>query len=80
MSRGLRINSALSKSYVLSIAYRREGYHVQALYCYRKLCSLDPDNVHALWDRASLAKEVGELRTVRPFILKCYFYPYHFSP
>jgi general transcription factor 3C polypeptide 3 (transcription factor C subunit 4) len=41
------------------------GYNQQALYCYRKLYSLDPANVDALWDRASLAKEMGDLRTVR---------------
>ncbi|KIM89674.1 hypothetical protein PILCRDRAFT_812481 [Piloderma croceum F 1598] len=41
------------------------GYNQQALYCYRKLYSLDPNNVDALWDRASLAKEMGDLRTAR---------------
>ena len=47
--------------------FRRElGYSQQALYCYRKVCSLDPTNVDALWDRASLAKETGDLKTVRP--------------
>ncbi len=46
---------------------RSQGYHQQALYCYRKLYQLDPSNVNALWDRASLAKEVGDLRTVRVF-------------
>ena len=46
------------------------GYHQQALYCYRKLCQLDPSNVNALWDRASLAKEVGDLRTARSLTMK----------
>ncbi|KII83764.1 hypothetical protein PLICRDRAFT_118961 [Plicaturopsis crispa FD-325 SS-3] len=41
------------------------GFNQQALYCYRKLYSLDPANVDALWDRASLAKETGDLRTAR---------------
>ncbi|KAH7911471.1 hypothetical protein BJ138DRAFT_1237800 [Hygrophoropsis aurantiaca] len=41
------------------------GYNQQALYCYRKLYSLDPTNVDALWDRASLAKELNDLRTAR---------------
>ncbi|KAF7979955.1 hypothetical protein HWV62_40398 [Athelia sp. TMB] len=41
------------------------GYNQQALYCYRKLYSLDPTNVDALWDRATLATELGELRTAR---------------
>jgi hypothetical protein len=47
------------------IPYTREhGYNQQALYCYRKVYSLDPTNVDALWDRASLAKETGDLKTV----------------
>ncbi|EGN99637.1 hypothetical protein SERLA73DRAFT_159861 [Serpula lacrymans var. lacrymans S7.3] len=41
------------------------GYNQQALYCYRKLYRLDPSNVDALWDRACLAKDMGELRTAR---------------
>ncbi|KIK17328.1 hypothetical protein PISMIDRAFT_15206 [Pisolithus microcarpus 441] len=40
------------------------GYQQQALYCYSKLYSLDPTNVDALWDRAALAKEANDLRTV----------------
>ncbi|KAJ8082877.1 transcription factor TFIIIC subunit tfc4 [Marasmius tenuissimus] len=41
------------------------GFHQQALYCYRKVYSLDPSNVDALWDRAVLAKEIGDLRIAR---------------
>ncbi|KAF9450761.1 TPR-like protein, partial [Macrolepiota fuliginosa MF-IS2] len=41
------------------------GYSQQALYCYRKVYSLDPTNVDALWDRASLAKNIGEYKTAR---------------
>jgi hypothetical protein len=44
--------------------YGELGYNQQALYCYRKVYSLDPTNVDALWDRASLAKETGDLKTV----------------
>jgi general transcription factor 3C polypeptide 3 (transcription factor C subunit 4) len=40
------------------------GYNQQALYCYRKVYSLDPTNVHALWERALLAKNIGEHKTV----------------
>ena len=40
------------------------GYNQQALYCYGKIYSLDPTNVSALWDRASLAKEINDLKTV----------------
>jgi hypothetical protein len=41
------------------------GFNQQALYCYTKLYSLDTENVDALWDRASLAREMRDLRTVR---------------
>ncbi|KAF8332446.1 hypothetical protein F5887DRAFT_996848 [Amanita rubescens] len=44
---------------------RDVGLKQQALYCYRKVYSLDPTNVDALWDRASLAVEMGELKTAR---------------
>jgi general transcription factor 3C polypeptide 3 (transcription factor C subunit 4) len=43
---------------------RALGYSHQALYCYSKVHSLDPTNVDALWDRAILAKEIGQLKTV----------------
>ncbi|KAG5653250.1 hypothetical protein H0H81_001507 [Sphagnurus paluster] len=49
----------------LAIQSRELGYNQQALYCYRKVYSLDPTNVDALWDRASLAKETGDLKTAR---------------
>ncbi|KAJ3795759.1 hypothetical protein GGU11DRAFT_209264 [Lentinula aff. detonsa] len=48
---------------------RNLGFYQQALYCYRKVHSLDPSNVDALWDRATLAKEVGELRIARQSFL-----------
>ena len=41
------------------------GLSKQALYCYSKAYSLDPTNVDALWDRAILAKEIGQINTVR---------------
>ncbi|KAF8190296.1 hypothetical protein K438DRAFT_1831751 [Mycena galopus ATCC 62051] len=41
------------------------GYHQQALYCWRKLSYLDPANVNAQWDRALLARDIGDLRTTR---------------
>jgi general transcription factor 3C polypeptide 3 (transcription factor C subunit 4) len=44
---------------------RELGYSQQALYCYRKVYRLDSTNVDALWDRASLAREMGELRTAK---------------
>ena len=47
------------------MSHREHGYNQQALYCYRKVYSLDPTNVDALWDRASLAKEMGDFRTAR---------------
>ncbi|KIJ89570.1 hypothetical protein K443DRAFT_15984 [Laccaria amethystina LaAM-08-1] len=44
---------------------RERGYNQQALYCYRKVYSLDSTSVDALWDRASLEMEIRELRTAR---------------
>ncbi|KAJ7892735.1 TPR-like protein [Mycena olivaceomarginata] len=45
------------------------GYHQQALYCWGKLSSLDPANVNAQWDRALLARDMGDLRTTRSAFL-----------
>lgn len=47
------------------LSRRTLGYSNQALYCYGKVYSLDSTNVDALWDRAILAKEIGQLKTVR---------------
>ena len=44
---------------------RDMGFSKQALYCYSKAYSLDPTNVNMLWDRAILAKEIGQINTVR---------------
>ncbi|KAJ7033739.1 hypothetical protein C8F04DRAFT_614968 [Mycena alexandri] len=41
------------------------GYNHQALYCWSKLSSLDPSNVNAQWDRALLARDLGDLRTTK---------------
>lgn len=56
--------ATLHGSLVTDSFSREAGFTRQSLYCYRKLYSLDPTNVDALWDRASLAKEIGDLRTV----------------
>ncbi|KAJ6622252.1 hypothetical protein B0H10DRAFT_2014932 [Mycena sp. CBHHK59/15] len=45
------------------------GYGQQALYCWGKGYNLDPNNVGALWDRAILAKELGDLKTTRTAFL-----------
>ena len=58
----IRVVSCVSSS---SLLFREMGFNQQALYCYRKVYSLDPTNVNVLWDRASLAKEIGDLKTVR---------------
>jgi hypothetical protein len=50
---------------VHSRALRDMGFSKQALYCYSKAYSLDPTNVNMLWDRAILAKEIGQINTVR---------------
>lgn len=44
---------------------REMGYNQQALYCYRKVYSLDPTNIQALWERAVLAKSIGDFKTAR---------------
>jgi general transcription factor 3C polypeptide 3 (transcription factor C subunit 4) len=43
------------------------GFSQQALYCYGKVHNLDQSNLNALWDRAALAKEIDDNRTVRVF-------------
>ncbi|KAG9310821.1 hypothetical protein JVU11DRAFT_8674 [Chiua virens] len=48
---------------------RELGFNQQALYCYTKVYNLDPVNVDALWDRASLAGEMRDLRTARHSLL-----------
>ncbi|KAG0701633.1 hypothetical protein DFH29DRAFT_806009 [Suillus ampliporus] len=53
----------------LAAQSRDLGYNQQALYCYSKVYSLDPTNVDALWDRASLAKEINDLRAARHSLL-----------
>ncbi|KAJ7734190.1 hypothetical protein DFH07DRAFT_129989 [Mycena maculata] len=44
---------------------RELGYNQQALYCWAKAYHIDPTNVAALWDRAVLARELGDLQTTR---------------
>lgn len=61
-----------------SCVVRDMGFTKQALYCYSKAYSLDPTNVDALWDRAVLAKEVGQINTVRA-VLPIGFGPVHRS-
>ncbi|KAJ7442513.1 TPR-like protein [Mycena galericulata] len=44
---------------------RELGYKQQAIYCWGKMVTLEPRSVSAQWDRASLAREVGDLKTAR---------------
>ncbi|KAJ6511189.1 TPR-like protein [Mycena sanguinolenta] len=44
---------------------REMGHPQQALYCWAKGYHIDPTNMDALWDRAMLAKEIGDFRTAR---------------
>jgi hypothetical protein len=61
----IAVSGALWVSYVNVDACPSDmGYTEQALYCYGKVYSLDPTNVNAMWDRAALAKEFGNLRIV----------------
>ncbi|EPQ55553.1 TPR-like protein [Gloeophyllum trabeum ATCC 11539] len=53
----------------LAAQSKQLGYNEQAIYCYRKLYTLDPTNVKALLDRAFIAKEIGDLRTARHSLL-----------
>ncbi|KAH9065441.1 TPR-like protein [Lactarius vividus] len=48
---------------------RELGFNQQALYCYGKVYGLDPSNLNALWDRAALAKEIGDNRTAKNSLL-----------
>lgn len=59
---------------------RNLGYMQQALYCYRKACTLDPGDINAQWDRAFLAKEIGDLHTARTaFLAILKRYPHNVS-
>ena len=44
------------------------GFSKQALCCYGKTYSLDPTNTDTLWGRAILAKEIGQVNTIRPVL------------
>lgn len=43
---------------------RERGAKQQSLYCLGKVCSLDGERLNAFWDRAFLAKELGQPRIV----------------
>lgn len=49
----------------LATQSRGLGLNQQALYCYRKLSSLDPTNVSAWWERATISKQIGNIKTAR---------------
>ena len=44
------------------------GFSKQALYCYSKAYSLNLTNIDTLWGRAILAKEIGQVNTIRPVL------------
>ncbi|KAJ6571874.1 hypothetical protein B0H19DRAFT_1131683 [Mycena capillaripes] len=48
---------------------KNEGCNLQALYCLGKAARLDSMNVNVQWDRASIARETGDLRTARAALL-----------
>lgn len=55
---------------VVSLTFDRGfGFLQQALYCFRKACSLNPHDVNAQWERAVVAKELGDLRTAKTSLL-----------
>jgi general transcription factor 3C polypeptide 3 (transcription factor C subunit 4) len=41
----------------------------QAIYCFRKILYIDPNDLDALWDRSYLLKLSGNLRHVRQCLL-----------
>ncbi|KAJ6590475.1 TPR-like protein [Mycena vulgaris] len=43
--------------------------NLQALYCWGKATKLDPSKVSAQWERVSLARDVGDLKTARTALL-----------
>ena len=47
---------------------RERGFKQQSLYCLGKVCGLDGSRLNAFWDRAFLAKELGQPRIVSPSI------------
>lgn len=48
---------------------RQLGLLQQAIYCFRKACTLDPTDVDAQWERGSVAAELGDLRTAKAAFL-----------
>jgi general transcription factor 3C polypeptide 3 (transcription factor C subunit 4) len=47
--------------------YREMGFNQQAIYCFRKILSIDPFDMDALWDRSYLLALAGDYRRVRNF-------------
>ncbi|KDQ11782.1 hypothetical protein BOTBODRAFT_113883 [Botryobasidium botryosum FD-172 SS1] len=62
MAAHLNPDAAVWKS--LGAQSRDMGNLQQAIYCFRKVISMDPGDVDAMWDRAFLLKQVGDLRGV----------------
>ncbi|KAI5117819.1 hypothetical protein M0805_004949 [Coniferiporia weirii] len=62
---GAHLRHDADEWHTLAQQSRELGLLTQALYCLAKATRLDPDNVLALWDRAALAREVGDLTAAR---------------
>ncbi|KZV61169.1 TPR-like protein [Peniophora sp. CONT] len=56
---------------------RERGLKQQSLYCLGKVCSLDGERLNAFWDRAFLAKELGQPRIARNSFLAILKYRPH---
>ncbi|KZV90252.1 TPR-like protein [Exidia glandulosa HHB12029] len=55
----------------------RLGLLQQALYCLTKICQLDPNDLDTLWERATLAKDLKEMRSAkRAFLAILKKYPH----
>lgn len=58
------LNGDYAQWFKLGEESKERGFINQALYCYRKASMLDSSLPDADWERAVLAKGVGDLRTV----------------
>jgi general transcription factor 3C polypeptide 3 (transcription factor C subunit 4) len=58
------LNGDYAEWFRLGEESKKRGFINQALYCYRKASMLDPTIPDADWERAILAKGIGDLRTV----------------
>lgn len=71
-----RSASSYSNNNTANCLYRDMGYVQQACYCFRKVLSIDPYDMDALWDRSYLLKVSGDSRKVIGALVFCAAYLY----